>query len=99
PVQDPHPPLWGATGSEAGHRMMGRLGLGLLSFSVGTPPSELARRIGIYREGLAECTEPIGRVVNPRAACFTMVNCAATRERSHEAVRESFEWYPRRSAQ
>src|SRR5437667_1726000 len=51
PVQAPHPPMWGATGSEDGHRMMGELGLGLLSFSVGTPPAELARRVGIYREG------------------------------------------------
>jgi alkanesulfonate monooxygenase SsuD/methylene tetrahydromethanopterin reductase-like flavin-dependent oxidoreductase (luciferase family) len=99
PIQEPHPPVWGATGSEGGHRMMGKLGLGLLSFSVGTPPAELQRRIGVYREGLAECTEPLGKVVNPRAACFTMVNCAATREESHAASRESFEWYPRRSAQ
>ena len=98
PIQDPHPPIWGATGSEPGHRMMGKLGLGLLSFSVGTPPEELARRVGIYREGLAECEQPLGRFVNPRAACFTMVNCASTREKSFDAVRESFEWYPRQSA-
>ena len=32
---------------------MGELGLGLLSFSVGTPPEELGVRIDIYREGLA----------------------------------------------
>jgi alkanesulfonate monooxygenase SsuD/methylene tetrahydromethanopterin reductase-like flavin-dependent oxidoreductase (luciferase family) len=98
PIQDPHPPVWAATGSEAGHRMMGKLGLGLLSFSVGTPPEELARRIGIYREGLAECTEPLASEINPRSACFTMVNCAPTREESHEISRESFEWYPRQSA-
>jgi alkanesulfonate monooxygenase SsuD/methylene tetrahydromethanopterin reductase-like flavin-dependent oxidoreductase (luciferase family) len=41
PFQSPHPPVWGATGSLDGHRMMGELGLGLLSFSVGTPPEEL----------------------------------------------------------
>ena len=98
PVQEPHPPVWAATGSESGHRMMGQLGLGLLSFSVGTPPEELARRIGIYREGVAECTEPLTGVVHDEAACFTMVNCAPTRERSHEIARESFEWYPRQSA-
>jgi len=99
PIQDPHPPVWGATGSESGHRMMGELGLGLLSFSVGTPPAELARRIGIYREGLAACTAPLGVTINARAACFTMVNCAASRAESHEVSRRSFEWYPRRSAQ
>jgi alkanesulfonate monooxygenase SsuD/methylene tetrahydromethanopterin reductase-like flavin-dependent oxidoreductase (luciferase family) len=98
PIQDPHPPVWGATGSEAGHRMMGELGLGLLSFSVGTPPEELARRVSIYREGLAACAKPLGVTVNPRAACFTMVNCAPTREESYAVSRRAFEWYPRRSA-
>jgi len=99
PIQEPHPPVWAATGSESGHRMMGKLGLGLLSFSVGTPPEELARRIGIYKEGLAECTQPLAKFVNPRSACFTMVNCAPTDEESFEVSRESFEWYPKRSAQ
>ena len=37
PLQDPHPPLWGATGSPETHRLVGQMGLGLLSFSVGTP--------------------------------------------------------------
>ena len=97
PIQDPHPPVWGATGSESGHRMMGKLGLGLLSFSVGTPPEELARRVALYRDGLAECEQPLGRQINGRAACFTMVNCAPTSAESHEVSRQSFEWYPRHS--
>lgn len=99
PVQAPHPPMWGATGSEDGHRVMGELGLGLLSFSVGTAPEELTKRIDIYREGLAACTDPLPAQINSRAACFTMVNCAPTREESHEVSRESFEWYLHRSAE
>ena len=51
PLQTPHPPMWGATGSADGHRMMGELGLGLLSFSVGTPPEELKQRVDLYRDG------------------------------------------------
>ncbi len=98
PLQDPHPPMWGATGSEDGHRMMGELGLGLLSFSVGTPPEELARRLGVYREGIANCTDPIPAKINDRAAVFTMVNCAPTREESYAVSRESFEWYLQQSA-
>jgi alkanesulfonate monooxygenase SsuD/methylene tetrahydromethanopterin reductase-like flavin-dependent oxidoreductase (luciferase family) len=97
PIQDPHPPVWAATGSPEGHKLMGRHGIGLLSFSVGTSPEEFAERIALYREGLAECTDPIGAVVNPRAAVFTTVNCAPTREESYEVSRESFEWYPRNS--
>jgi alkanesulfonate monooxygenase SsuD/methylene tetrahydromethanopterin reductase-like flavin-dependent oxidoreductase (luciferase family) len=99
PLQDPHPPIWGATGSPDGHRMMGELGMGLLSFSVGTPPEELKQRIDLYRAGLAACRKPIGAVVNERAACFTMVNCAPTQRESYDAARESFGWYAKRSAE
>src|SRR5215831_19640852 len=45
PLQKPHPPIWGATGSPETHRTVGQLGLGLCSFAVGTPPEEIERRI------------------------------------------------------
>ena len=99
PLQKPHPPIWGATGSADGHRMMGELGLGLLSFSVGTPPSELKTRIDRYREGIAACRTPLGAFVNDRAACFTMVNCAPTQQESYALARESFPWYVKASAE
>ncbi len=99
PRQDPHPPVWGATGSPDGHRMMGELGLGLLSFSVGTPPEELKERIDIYRSGIAACKKPLAGFINPRAACFTMVNCAPTQAESYENSRESFAWYAKTSAE
>ena len=43
PLQQPHPPLWGATSSEDGHRQIGALGLGLCSFAVGVPPEEVQK--------------------------------------------------------
>ncbi len=98
PLQKPHPPIWGATGSLETHRLVGQLGLGLLSFAVGTPPSELKKRIDVYREGLAECEKPLGAFVNDRAASFTMVNVAPTTQESVEIARESFEWYPKHGA-
>jgi len=99
PLQRPHPPIWGATGSPDGHRMMGELGLGLLSFSVGTPPEQLKERVDIYRAGIARCRAPLGAAINDRAACFTMVHCGRTRQESYDAARESFEWYLKRSAE
>jgi alkanesulfonate monooxygenase SsuD/methylene tetrahydromethanopterin reductase-like flavin-dependent oxidoreductase (luciferase family) len=99
PLQQPHPPIWGATASEDGHRMMGRLGLGLLSFSVGTPPEQLKIRIDMYRQGIAECAQPIGKFVNDRAAAFTMVHCAPTTHEACDVSRESIEWYPRRAGE
>jgi alkanesulfonate monooxygenase SsuD/methylene tetrahydromethanopterin reductase-like flavin-dependent oxidoreductase (luciferase family) len=98
-LQKPHPPVWGATGSPDGHRMMGELGLGLLSFSVGTPPEQLKERVDIYRQGIANCKQPLGAFVNDRAACFTMVNCAPSQQESYDVSRESFEWYLKNSAE
>lgn len=99
PRQDPHPPIFGATGSESGHQMMGELGLGLCSFSVGTPPDDVARRIDIYRKAIAQCKKPLGKFVNNQAAAFTMVNCAPTSEESYETSAESYVWYAKRSAE
>jgi alkanesulfonate monooxygenase SsuD/methylene tetrahydromethanopterin reductase-like flavin-dependent oxidoreductase (luciferase family) len=95
PLQKPHPPLWGATSSPDGHREIGRHGLGLCSFTVGVPPEELADRLELYREGLAECSEPVGKVKNEQAATFTMVHCAPTNEEAFADAKESFPWYVR----
>jgi alkanesulfonate monooxygenase SsuD/methylene tetrahydromethanopterin reductase-like flavin-dependent oxidoreductase (luciferase family) len=95
PLQDPHPPIWGATTSLEGHRMVGQLGLGLCSFAVGVPPEDLKPRVDEYRQGLAECRQPVGRFVNDRAATFTMVHCADTSERAFSEAAESMTWYPK----
>ncbi|MEY4950183.1 MAG: hypothetical protein RL698_2394 [Pseudomonadota bacterium] len=98
PLQDPHPPIWGATSSDDGHRQIGSLGLGLCSFAVGIPPENVKEKIDLYRDAVAKCTKPIGRFVNSRAATFTMTLCAPTRAEALESARESFEWYPKAGA-
>ena len=98
PLQKPHPPLWGATSSEEGHREVGGLGIGLCSFAVGIPPSEVKKKIDIYRSAIAGCTEPVGKFVNNRAATFTMVLCSESETEAWETARESFEWYPKKGA-
>lgn len=95
PLQKPHPPLFGATSSLPSHRIVGELGMGLCSFTVGLPPEDLAERIQVYRKALATCTKPIGKFINSQAATFTMVNCAPTKEESYAVSKESFEWYPK----
>jgi alkanesulfonate monooxygenase SsuD/methylene tetrahydromethanopterin reductase-like flavin-dependent oxidoreductase (luciferase family) len=98
PRQAPHPPLWGATSSEDGHRQVGSLGLGLCSFAVGVPPEEVKAKIDIYREALAGCSEPVGAFVNADAATFTMTLCATDRQQALDRARRSFEWYPKAGA-
>jgi alkanesulfonate monooxygenase SsuD/methylene tetrahydromethanopterin reductase-like flavin-dependent oxidoreductase (luciferase family) len=99
PLQSPHPPMFGATGSDDGHQLMGDLGLGVCSFSVASPPSDVKRRIDIYRNAVRACKKPLGRFVNDQAAAFTMVNCAPTKEESWAVSRDSFVWYVKRSVE
>jgi alkanesulfonate monooxygenase SsuD/methylene tetrahydromethanopterin reductase-like flavin-dependent oxidoreductase (luciferase family) len=98
PMQKPHPPLWGATSSEDGHRQVGELGLGLCSFAVGVSPEQVKEKIDIYREAIGRCEQPIGAYVHDQASTFTMAVCAPTREEAWETARESFEWYPKHGA-
>ncbi len=94
PLQDPHPPIWGATSSVDGHYEIGARGLGLLSFTVGLPPENLEERIVNYRKGQADCPEPVGKFRNATAATFTMVHCADTNAQARAVAEESFVWYP-----
>lgn len=93
PLQKPHPPLWGATSSPEGHKEIGRRGIGLCSFTVGVPPEELTGRLKLYREGLAECSQPVGKFKNEQAATFTMVHCADSNKEAFANAEESFPWY------
>ena len=79
--------------SPESHELAGLRGLGLLSFTLGVPPEELAGRLALYRKGLGNA-KPAGHFVNERAATFTMVHCAPTNEEATEVAKESFEWYP-----
>jgi len=96
PLQKPHPPLWMASTSPASHEIAGRKGVGLLSFTIGVSPDELAGRIALYRAGLKEA-KPVGKFVNDRAATFTMVHCAETDDEARRNAAESVMWYFRRS--
>jgi alkanesulfonate monooxygenase SsuD/methylene tetrahydromethanopterin reductase-like flavin-dependent oxidoreductase (luciferase family) len=98
PLQRPHPPLWGATSSPDSHRLMGEKGMGLLSFTIGTPPEELKSRIDLYRDGLTRA-KPVGKFVNGRAATFTMVHCAETPAAARADAAASFEWYARKGTE
>lgn len=96
PIQQPHPPIWMATSSPQGHEVCGQKGLGLLSFTIGVPPDELAFRIGLYREAL-KTAKPTGKFVNNRAAAFTMVHCAETTAEARKNAEASVLWYFKRS--
>jgi alkanesulfonate monooxygenase SsuD/methylene tetrahydromethanopterin reductase-like flavin-dependent oxidoreductase (luciferase family) len=81
--------LWVAATSEETHGMAGRMGLGLLSFTLLVSTEHLGRRIAAYRDGLKEA-KPLGQFVNPRAAVFFMTHCAATDKQAREEAERAF---------
>ena len=97
PFQHPHPPIWGATAASKGHYEIGLRGIGLLSFTVGNPPEDLAERLESYRKGHADCVEPVGTFRNDTAATFTMVHCNDTNEKAKDVAAESCVWYPKKA--
>ena len=74
PYTKPHPPLWVACGSPATFEKAGRLGLGALCFSLGSP-EDFAPLVEVYKDAIAECTDPVGDYVNDNVACVSMLLC------------------------
>jgi alkanesulfonate monooxygenase SsuD/methylene tetrahydromethanopterin reductase-like flavin-dependent oxidoreductase (luciferase family) len=96
-VPDPHPPIWGATSSVEATTRSGQRGIGLLSFTVGNPPSRLEERIQNYRRGRPTATNPSASS-QQHGATFTMVHCNDTNEKARAVAEESFVWYPKTAA-
>ena len=93
PVQDPHPPAWMAATSDGSAAVAGKLGLGLLSFSILQPIDKMAEHIRQYREA-ARNPEPITRVTTNKVAAYTLVHCAESMEQAEQnGIWESVWWW------
>jgi alkanesulfonate monooxygenase SsuD/methylene tetrahydromethanopterin reductase-like flavin-dependent oxidoreductase (luciferase family) len=73
PYTKPHPPIWVACGSPSTFEKAGRLGLGALCFSLGTP-KDFEPLIKIYKDAIKQA-EPVGGFVNDNVACVTALVC------------------------
>lgn len=93
PFQDPHPPCWMAATSDGSPAVAGKLGLGLLSFSILQPITKMGEHIRQYREAAADPT-PITRVTTNKVAAYTLVHCAESMEKAAEnGIWESVWWW------
>ena len=77
-VTKPHPPLWVACGNPGTFEKAGKLGLGVLCFTIGAP-SELKKLIDIYKDAVSMCTDPVGEYVNDNVMCVTHMCCLPDR--------------------
>jgi alkanesulfonate monooxygenase SsuD/methylene tetrahydromethanopterin reductase-like flavin-dependent oxidoreductase (luciferase family) len=73
PYTKPHPPIWVACGSPSTFEKAGKLGLGALCFSLGTP-RDFEPLIKIYKDAIKHA-EPVGGYVNDNVACVTALVC------------------------
>src|SRR5438445_1164047 len=73
PLQRPHPPLWSACGSDETARLTGRLGMGGLFGSEGSP-DRVGQLMTLYRDAL-QTAPPRAAGAIPRAALMTAGYC------------------------
>jgi len=78
-----HPPFWLAVGSPATWKKAGLLGQGALGFTFASI-NDLKPRIADYKEGIAECSDPVGQFVNDNAMVTSGIYCSADRAKARE---------------
>jgi alkanesulfonate monooxygenase SsuD/methylene tetrahydromethanopterin reductase-like flavin-dependent oxidoreductase (luciferase family) len=73
PYVKPHPPMWVAAGNPGTFEKAGKMGLGVLCFTGGTP-EKMAPLVEVYKNAVAEA-EPVGDFVNDNVAITTSFMC------------------------
>jgi alkanesulfonate monooxygenase SsuD/methylene tetrahydromethanopterin reductase-like flavin-dependent oxidoreductase (luciferase family) len=94
PYQRPHPPLWQAATSPSSFEAAGKRGVGVLGCTLWESLEHVERMIGLYRDAIAACANPVGATVNNQVAYFTFVHCADTDEQAMaDGAAAAAAWY------
>ncbi len=80
-----HPALWVACGSPQTYGKAGRLGIGALGFNF-SPIHDMQPQIDSYKEGIAECDDPVGQFINDNVMVTNAVVCMEDRDHAREIV-------------
>jgi alkanesulfonate monooxygenase SsuD/methylene tetrahydromethanopterin reductase-like flavin-dependent oxidoreductase (luciferase family) len=78
-----HPPIWVGCGNPGTFTQAGELGIGAIAFNF-EPIYNLQGRIDAYKEGIANCTEPLGQYVNDNIMMTNAVICMSDRKKARE---------------
>jgi alkanesulfonate monooxygenase SsuD/methylene tetrahydromethanopterin reductase-like flavin-dependent oxidoreductase (luciferase family) len=73
PYVKPHPPMWVAAGNPGTFEKAGKMGLGVLCFTGGTP-EKMAPLVELYKEAIKDA-DPVGEFVNDNVAITTSFMC------------------------
>ena len=85
PYGNGHPPIWVAAGNPPTFQKAGEAGIGAIAFNF-EPIYNLRGRIEAYKEGISNCTEPIGQFKNDNVMITNSVICFEDRKRAREMV-------------
>jgi alkanesulfonate monooxygenase SsuD/methylene tetrahydromethanopterin reductase-like flavin-dependent oxidoreductase (luciferase family) len=78
-----HPPIWVGCGNPTTFTQAGELGIGAIAFNF-EPIYNLQGRIDAYKEGIANCTEPLGQYLNDNIMMTNAVICMSDRKKARE---------------
>ena len=78
-----HPPIWVACGNPPTFERAGELGIGAIAFNF-EPIFDLRGRIAAYKEGVANCTDPIGQFKNDNVMITNSVICFEDRDKARQ---------------
>jgi alkanesulfonate monooxygenase SsuD/methylene tetrahydromethanopterin reductase-like flavin-dependent oxidoreductase (luciferase family) len=73
PYVKPHPPMWVAAGNPGTFEKAGKMGLGVLCFTGGTP-EKMKALVDVYKEAVKDA-DPVGEFVNDNVAITTSFLC------------------------
>jgi alkanesulfonate monooxygenase SsuD/methylene tetrahydromethanopterin reductase-like flavin-dependent oxidoreductase (luciferase family) len=85
PWRTGHPALWVACGNPATFGKAGQLGIGALGFNF-SPIYSMQPQIDAYKQGVADCREPLGQFVNDNVMITNAVVCMESRDHAREIV-------------
>lgn len=85
PNGDGHPALWVACGSPPTYQKAGEHGIGALGFTFSSI-NDMKPLIGAYKEGISNCTNPVGQFINDNIMVTSAVRCTEDR---NDAIKQA----------
>ena len=87
-----HPPMWVGCGNPGTFTQAGQMGIGAIAFNF-EPIYNLKGRIDAYKEGIANCAEPLGQFMNDNVMMTNAVICVGDRQRARQIAMSSGRGY------
>ncbi len=92
PYGNSHPPIWVACGNPPTFEKAGRHGIGAIGFNFNTI-HEMKPMIDSYKQGIAECENPVGEYINDNVMLTNAVLCFEDRDKARRLALDARRGY------